>query len=82
VDLSDGAVDRASELFEALGLEASFIAEEVASNRQVLHYRRPLASRILGGVDDLLGRWPRLAFLSYHQVLTFASKPSPSGSTS
>jgi SAM-dependent methyltransferase len=186
VDLSDGAVERASELFDALGLKATFIAEDVASissdhagsfdriagrfalhhvdsqligpmlvrcmdadgkaafvetmvtnpvlrlardrlvgrfgiprlgtldeqplggeeiaflssifgtaevrvaqlnflrilDRQVLHYRRPWASRILGGVDDLLGRWPRLAFLSYHQVLTFASKPSPSGSTS
>jgi SAM-dependent methyltransferase len=40
-------------------------------DRQVLGFRSPPASRLLGGVDDLLGRWNRLNYLSYHQVLVF-----------
>jgi len=38
-------------------------------DRQVLHFRHPRLSRLLAAVDDQLARWPRLKFLSYHQLV-------------
>jgi len=38
-------------------------------DRQVLHYRSPWASKACAIVDDGLGRLPRSASLSYHQVV-------------
>lgn len=40
-------------------------------DRQILRFRSGAASRILGGIDDLLGRSDRLRSLSYKQVLIF-----------
>ena len=44
-------------------------------DRQVLRYRWRPASRILGGIDDLLGKIDRLSFLSYHGVLVCGPVP-------
>lgn len=38
-------------------------------DRQVLRYRSPAASRVLGWVDDRIGRLPRSAPVSYFQVV-------------
>jgi SAM-dependent methyltransferase len=38
-------------------------------DRQVLRYRSPRLSSIVGGTDDIIGRLPRSASLSYFQVV-------------
>ncbi len=69
VDLSEGAVERAVELFHALGLRATFVAEDVAAIAGADGNR---FDRIAGRYAlHLLGRWNRLNYLSYHQVLVF-----------
>jgi SAM-dependent methyltransferase len=59
-------------------LEKTFGAIEVSApavdcfklvDRQVLKGRKPKVTRVVFGLDRLLERSPRLAFLSYHQVV-------------
>lgn len=41
---------------------------------QVLRGRLPRAARVLDRIDGIIGRYPRLGFLSYYQVLTLGGQ--------
>ncbi|MGI8983043.1 MAG: class I SAM-dependent methyltransferase [Acidimicrobiales bacterium] len=60
-----------AEVFGASNVQVAELAFFRIFDRQLFRYRSPRASRILGGVDDFLGRWDSLRFLSYKQVLIF-----------